>query len=615
MTDAEFDAAKARLKEIDPDNPFIKQVGAPPSGHLTEVEHTIPMGSLENASNAQEFETWFQRWNQPVIAMLKLDGSSIALTYVDGRLVRAVTRGNGLVGEDVTQNIRNFRNIPLKVADNFTGSVRGEAMLKIKDFRDHFPGAANPRNAANGTVRRSDGTGSEYLVFYAFDVKNGEQFKCHRNKLMFLQNIGFDTVPFVVHKTANGVLDYHQHTQSERDKLPIEIDGLVVRVDDEQAFIEAGERNMRPRAAIAFKFKAMEAITTLDGIELTMGHTGAIIPTAKLSPISIGGVTVVSALLNNFDYIRDLGVAIGDKVVVSRRGDVIPHIEGVHEEAPDRKPIEEPTECIKCGSELIKDGVHLVCGSMDCAGHAEMLFKNYIKKRDIKFIGDSLRQILFYDHGITEPHQLYEIEEDWLSRVSVGNGVVGSNAKRIIAEINDSRSAKLSEFMGSLGVKFLGRRMAEIMINDGLVKSVDDFMNLDVDWLARQEGFSTTKATGIVEGIQAIRETIQKLLEHVEVRPIEEPEPEVEPSTDGLAGQSFCFTGAIKATDDSGKRMTRQMMWDLVKVHGGVVHEKVKPDTNYLVMADPNSNSSKARKAREAGVGLLSEDDFFEMIK
>lgn len=349
MSDAEFDTKVRQLREVDPDNAFLKVVGAPPSQHLTKAKHKIPMGSLNNCSREGDkanpsYAEWHQKQgNNAVCLMHKLDGSSIELIYQDGRLVQAITRGDGITGEDITRNAIKFKGVP-RLVKGFSGSVRGEALLKIQSFADHFAGqAANPRNAANGTVRRSDGTGSEHINFIAYDVlPENQPLMYHHQKLELLAKLGFDVVWFRMCENADEVLALQQGIAGVRGNLNYEIDGLVAIVDDIEKFVLLGWRDNRPKGGIAFKFEAMEATTKLLGIKLSIGHTGAVIPTADLAPVQIGGVTVTSALLNNYEEIERLGLGIGDTVRITRRGDVIPKIEGV---------VSKQLRCPCCGFE------------------------------------------------------------------------------------------------------------------------------------------------------------------------------------------------------------------------------------------------------------------------
>jgi DNA ligase (NAD+) len=615
ISDAEFDALKEQLRQLYPDHPFLTRVGAKPTEMLSQVKHQIPMGSL-NKVTTEDYPSWHNKFGGSVNVSLKMDGSSIEIIYENGKLVQAITRGDGIVGEDVTQNVRKFKNVPLMMNDKFSGSVRGEAILHIEDFKKFFTDKANPRNAANGTVRRKDGDRAEHLRFYAFDATNGK-FNTHTEKLKYLENNGFDVTRYVSFSIIGGfrsVLEWFDLIGENRSSLPFEVDGVVVRLDNEDAFVSAGEHgNHDPKGAVVLKWEAMKAETVLLGVELTIGHTGAIVPTGKFKPVPIGGVTVSSVLLNNFDYIKSLGLEIGDTVLVERAGDVIPHVVKVVNRPEDRKPINIPNDCPFCGYKLVKVGVHIVCKNDDCDGKNLGLVESWIRKRNIKFIGDSILEMLYEKGFVRKPQDLYYLKEESLSGLPLGNGIVGERAKSIITEIEKSKECLLHQFIGSLGVKFLGRRQAEIMVNQG-VDTLEKFQSISIDSLSVLDGFSTIKATGIVEGLAEFRETIKALLD-AGVR-ITESKDEIKKETKmgKLNGQSYCFTGGINKVDDANVRYTRKRMWELVENNGGVVHEDVKPNTTFLVQADPNSQSSKTKKAIKNGVKILGEDDFFKSL-
>jgi len=628
MSDAEYDELKDYVREKCPDHPILSSVGAPVADHLTKAEHKIPMGSLNNCSRdgdnaTPSFREWHARRIKDVgiesemaelLVMHKLDGSSVELIYKDGILVQAITRGDGHFGEDITRNARKFKNVPVRIPIRSDLHVRGEAILLKEDFEKHFGDAANARNAANGTVRRSDGDRAQCISFIAFDVIGDDEFVSHSEKLVFLQSLGFEVVWFVLHHTVDDVYATHQQVASDRAGLDVEIDGLVVFFNDSDVFSDLGVRDNRPKGGIAFKFKAMEATTKLLGVKLTVGHTGAIIPTADLAPVHIGGVTVTSALLNNFEEIERLRVAVGDEVKVIRSGDVIPKVIGVANEAADREQIFTPTNCPVCFSELVKDGAHIKCMSDSCEGKQFRLLKTWITKRNILHIGDTLLETLYDNYGIRTPADLYGLTEDVLAAIPRGNGVVGSNAKRIMAELEKSKSCSLQEFWGSLGIQFLGRRQMEIMISQGIGQV--DMLSLDPERLSALEGFSERKATAVCEGICGVigRGLYQGLLD-AGVRIVEEESPEAPVVSGGsLAGKCFVFTGAIEKVGEDGKRFTRKMMWDVVVRNGGTTSDKVASGVDFLVQADPSKESSKTKKARKLGVEIISESDFWGMI-
>jgi len=617
MPDEDFDRLVDELRRIDPGNEVLKRVGAPPpeAGHLQKAEHAIPMGSLSNATrNGDKANPSYKEWHAKhgggrVIVMHKLDGSSIELLYEDGRLKQAITRGDGHVGEDVTRNARRFKGVPEHVP-GFSGSVRGEALLLLEDFREHFADASNPRNAANGTVRRSDGTGAEHISFIAYDLISGDrQFATHRERLECIAELGFDAVWFRVLDTSEQVDAVHEEHQNTRDSLPFEIDGLVVRIDEEARFLAMGERHGRPKGAVAYKFRAMGADTELLGVKVTVGHTGQIVPTADLAPVQIGGVTVTSALLNNYGEIERLGLAVGDLVHVVRAGDVIPKVVGVTEEAVSRTPVVPPDSCPSCGSVLTEEGANLFCRNADCTERQYRLLNSWVVKRNILYLGDTLLRKLFTDCRIRRPADLYRLTEEFLSGVSLGSGTVGSNATRIMEQIEASKTCSVPDLLGSVGVTFLGRRQAKKLVDQlaaaGTVDPTEQLewiLNAGVEDLETLEGIGHRKAEAVHASLLELGPRIRELLE-AGVRP---PSTGEQQPAGALGGKSFCLTGAMSRP--------RREIEAMIAAAGGVPASRVSKDLDFLVAADPGSGSSKARKAMKYGVQVISEEDLLGML-
>jgi DNA ligase (NAD+) len=606
MDDATFDEKKKLLKSIEPDHPFLKEVGAPIADMREAVKHKIPMGSLGNAANIFEYETWHDKFLQEVIAMHKLDGSSVEIIYEDGVFIQAITRGDGFTGEDVTPNVRRFKNVPIALNKSWSGSIRGEAMLLIEDFNEHFSDSANPRNAANGTVRRTDNEPAKHMVFHAFDSIPSyiadANFTKHSDRLEFIKNLGFEAVEYKVCKNVEEVSEWYEgYINGGRDDLPYEIDGLVVRVNDDINFADAGLSHNNPKAAIALKFPPKGAVTKLMGVKLTLGHNGQVAPTADLSPVHIGGVEVTSAFLNNWEEIERLDVAINDDVRVIRAGDVIPKIVDCAQKAKNRIEIKVPSKCWECGSKIVKDGANHYCKNEECPGRIDASLKSWIKKRDIKFLGDSARQVLS-TKGYTNPADLYELSEEFWKDIN--------NGHNILAEINKSRECSVSDFFGSLGIRFLGRRKAKKLVEAGY-DTFDKFRNVTYEEILQVETFGHSVANEIIKGILTRKEMIDRLI----AAGVDIDEDAVEETVVGsLNGKSFCFTGKIEKTDSEGNRYKRDAMHTLVRDNGGIVSDKVHSDLNYLVQADPSSESTKTKKAKKMGIFVIDHDDFLSRV-
>jgi len=331
LSDAEFDKLRDELEELDPKNAFLAEVGVATDSALQKVRHSIPMGSLKKITTLAEFNTWRNTVSKTAKSLecacqLKLDGLSAELVYEKGRFVQAITRGDGEIGDDVTHTIKNAQGFPKTVSEKSRVSVRVEAMLKIADWKTHFSDMANPRNAAAGLVRRTDATGSQHLSTFAFDVLfDNNDFKTEADRIKWLKDEGFQTTPNKVVK-ADDVEKIINGINDRRQRMDIEIDGAVVKlnqISDQEAL---GEHDGRPYWARAWKFAAMGAHTILNDVEWAVGTQGRITPVALVEPVSVGGVTISRVTLHNADEIDRLNLGIGDKIEIIRAGDVIPRV-------------------------------------------------------------------------------------------------------------------------------------------------------------------------------------------------------------------------------------------------------------------------------------------------
>jgi DNA ligase (NAD+) len=600
MSDQEFDRLRDELEELDPHNSFLAEVGAPADSALQKVSHTIPMGSLKKISpgpnQLSEFETWSRSLNGSKIAVqFKLDGLSIELVYRKGRFVQAITRGDGDVGEDVTHTIKHAQGFPLKisVADRQV-SVRCEALLYIADWKKHFADKANPRNAASGLVRRTDAQGSKHLRLVAFDVLyDTSLFKTEQDRINWLMVEKFTTTPsFLVDKA--GVKATIDSIYAKRDTLPYEIDGAVVKVNDIAQQERLGEHNGRPYWARAWKFPAMGGHTVLKDVEWTVGTRGWVNPVAKVEPVEVGGTTIRNVTLHNRDEIKRLGLCIGDEVEVVRAGDVIPNIVRVVAQGSKRKPIKIDT-CPACGATLREDGPRLICSKMEqCPGVGSKRLKKWIKKREILHLGDTYTDALV-DAGYTTIPQLYELTIEKMVKAGIGEGM----AKKIMAQIDKSRTCSLANLIGSLSMDMVGRSEASNLVGHG-VDTLAKWKKLTAKAIGLLPGYQGTKGSRIAAAVEENWPLIEAVAEHLTItngRP--------KPSNGKLTGKSFCFTGTMTNP--------RKTLEQKVNDAGGQIRS-VSKELDFLVIADPNSLSSKAAKARKLGVKLISEQDFLKML-
>lgn len=592
LSDVEYDALRDQVREAGADNPtvqkYLSTVGAAPPEHLAKVRHMMHMGSQNKVNTPAEFLAWAAKRPGEYSVSYKMDGSSVSAVYVDGKLNRVSSRGDGEHGSDITSNALKWMGLPREIRAKGIVAVRGEAILMKTLWQTHFQGDANPRNTGNGTIMRKSGENNQHITFFAFDADL--PFQRQTSRVNALVDYGFNVVPSSVFKTAKDVADYYNQVVACRAGLNYEIDGLIVALDDleAQAALGYSDGGTRPNGQIAWKFESASAETTVIGMTLTIGSTGAIIPTAQLQPVQIGGITVSNCLLNNFEYIRELGLNIGDTVMVERAGDVIPHIvEVTQKNAPG--VYLPPAGCPCCGDILEQDGKVLKCVNLVCEGKGYQLIKNWVKKTGIKHLGDGLLTALYESGKVTDIPDLYDITTVDLEEQQVGQGRLGqSMAEKVSAEIDKTRNLDLAVFMGSLGIKFLGRSMAAHI---GLA-SVEEFLQVSEAELATKPEMGQNKARDMKASILAKQALIERLQSAISVVAT------VESKVTG--GMSYCF---------SGVRMTPDVKIAF-EAAGHQEKSGVSAGLNFLVLKDPSSASSKAEKARKLGIGILSYDDF-----
>ena len=601
LSDAEFDKLRDELEELDPKNSFLAEVGAPSDSALQKVSHSIPMGSLKKITTLAEFTTWRNTVSKTAKSLecavqLKLDGLSIEMIYKNGKFVQAITRGDGDVGDDVTHTIKNAQGFPKTISEKSRVSVRCEAMLKIADWKNHFSDKANPRNAAAGLVRRTDAKGSKHLSTFAFDVlfdNNG--FKTEADRIKWLKDEGFQTTPNKVVK-ADDVEKVIDGINNRRDRMAIEIDGAVIKLNliaDQESL---GEHHGRPYWARAWKFAAMGAHTILNDVEWAVGTQGTINPVAKVKPVAVGGTTISNVTLHNMDEIERLGVQIGDEVEVIRAGDVIPQIIRVVTKGKQRTKITIDA-CPACGSDVERDGPKLFCkNASSCEGTQFRKIQKWVKKRDIMYLGDSNLVMLWDADVVRSVVDLYKLTV--ISMVKAGLGKRMS--EKILEQIEKSRTATLAELIGSLSIDMLGRSEASNLVGHG-VDNLDKWRRLTQKQIEAFPGYQAIKAGRISRGLRDNWDLIEGIVNYVSLAA---SKPKV---TGGkFSNQKFCFTGSMQRP--------RKELEALVAGNGGSCRS-VSKELTYLVIADPKSTSSKAVKARKLGVSLISEVDFLTMVE
>ena len=637
ISDAAFDKLMNRLKELEaehpglatPDSPTVRVGGVPREG-FTTVRHARAMLSLDNAFSYDALRAWDKRVTEAAgrllieyIAEHKFDGLSISLTYEDGVLVRGVTRGDGTTGEDVTPNVKTIRSIPLRVDAAVLKKaklgadfeVRGEIMMTRKSFdalnrqQEKTSGKifVNPRNAAAGAVRVLDPkiTASRKLDFFAYYlyVDGRVPFARHSDSLLALKQMHFRASDdWKLCDGIDAVIDYCTAWDEKREKLPYEIDGVVIKVNETGLQDELGFTAKAPRWAIAYKYPARQEQTVVKDIVVQVGRTGALTPVAMLEPVQVGGVTVSRSTLHNMDEIERLGVQIGDTVLIERAGEVIPHVLKVVKEGKDRRPFRVPKECPECGSKIhkVEGEVAHRCLNAACPAKRRESLLHFAGRHamDIDGLGDKIVDQLVSKGLVKDPADLYSLK---LEDVAGLERMAEKSAQNLLDEIAGSKKVSLDRLIYALGIPFVGERTGQLLAEH--FGSIEDLASAKEEQLYEVPEVGPKVASGILEFFSepANRQLLKKL-DKAGVHPTVEKR---EVKSQKFAGKSFVFTGTLA-------HRSREEAGELVQQHGGKVSGSVSKKTDYVVVgADPGS---KYEKAKELGVTILTEAEFEKLI-
>lgn len=605
VSDIVYDALVERLRGLDPTHPFLAQVGAPPPKHRGECVHGCHMGSQHHISGddaIQIFKHWMQKRSEEIFWSVKVDGSSVALRYEHGILNQALTRGDGSKGMDITANAVKWCGIPNKIPMGGTIYVRVEAMLPIPVWKEHFFDASeptNPRNVGNGIICRAKDPdeANQYIVPYGLSISmENAPTKTMADMFRLMQDWGF-AVP--AHGSCQGY-DHARHAfqqvMNDRDSMDLMIDGVVFSVLNLAEVERAGFTDNRPNGQVAVKFPTERKTTTISNIVLSMGHTGAIIPTAEFEPVFLAGTTVARALLNNFVYMEnDLGgIGIGDTVEIEKGGDIIPHIVRVVERVGGL--YHKPSECPWCNTHLVEDGRRLKCPNDDCDGKVLKQIKNWITKTGIKELGDVYLQALIDKGIVSRIPDLYNLSLSNLQGVATGEdrNLGMKRATTILNEINKTRTLGCDVFMSALGITNLGLERAQ---KSGY-KKIEEWCSASSNEL--QGIFGDNLGIQIHASIQRKQSLIRDLLTLIEVLPYYS----VEAKGDALAGVGICFS-TVRATKEEKA---------FIESQGGEVQSGVSAKTKMLVVKDPEASTAKTQQAKKAGVPIISYDHFQTVI-
>lgn len=628
ISDAEFDGLLRRLRELElahpeipvpPDSPTQRVGGAPREGFV-KVRHSSPMLSLDNALNEAELRDFDRRVRELLagepyqyVAELKLDGLSMAVHYERGILRQAITRGDGAEGEDVTENARTIRTVPLRtVSSPWPGfEVRGEVIMTKAAFErlnaereaQGLPLYANPRNSAAGSLRVLDPsiTAARQLEFHAYFLLAGGRpaLPGHWESLEKLVELGFRVdAQRRLCRSVEELLEFCREWEEKRDSLPFEIDGIVAKIDSINQQQRLGWTAKAPRWAIAFKFTPRQAETVLENIEVQVGRTGALTPVARLRPVTVSGVTVTNATLHNEDYIRELGLMIGDRVVVERSGDVIPKVVRLAAPGPDRRPFGMPSECPVCGGPVFRAEGEAVlrCINASCPARLKESILHFCSRgvMDIDGMGDAIAAQLMAAGRLRSIAGLFDLSaadlaplelEGEKARRRLGEKV----AARIVQNIEAAKHKPLSRLIAGLGIPFVGERTAQFLARS--FSSLDELIGAGEDRLVQVEEVGPKIAASIRRYFAEPhnRELIERLRKAgLNFLSTEAAKPEGGP----LSGMTLVLTGALPT-------LTREEATRLIEAAGGKVTGSVSRKTSAVVAgADAGSKLDKARELR-----------------
>ncbi len=630
ISDYEYDKLFAELKQIEADHPELVTPDSPTQrvGSVSEkflpFTHTHRLYSLDNTYNYEDLKSWYEKIKKEygndveLVCELKIDGLAIALTYENGIFTRGVTRGDGITGEEITQNLKTIKAIPLKLKDNVSLDVRGEIYMPKSSFEklnaENLENGeklfANPRNAAAGSLRQLDSTitAKRDLSMFTYTLvadglKNSP--KTHYESIMYMKEQGFKVNPNIkLCKNADEAIAYCKEWENKRFDLDYATDGVVIKVNKIAIQEDLGFTSRAPKWATAFKFPPEEISTVVESIELGVGKTGAITPVANFKPVQLAGSTVSRATLHNFDEIKRLDIRIGDTVLIKKAAEIIPKVIKVvdtpnHDALPKYEP---PTICPVCGEPLVtpEGEVNLYCTNPDCAGQIKAKIEFWASKdaMDIDSLGPSIIEQLFDKNMVKTPADLYKLSVQDFMKLDL---VKEKSATNLYNSIQETKNRPLKRFITALNIKNIGKETADILARE--FGTLENLVNADLERLKELNGIGEITAIEIKNFFDSEKNiNLLKELASLGVK----PEAAEQAKSDKLKNKTFVLTGTLQ-------NMTRNQAGDIIKLHGGQTSSSVSKNTSY-VLAGENAGS-KLDKAQALGITILTEDDFLEMIK
>ena len=648
ISDAEFDALRDELQSLFPGHPQLSRVGSDPPPGSTKVDHLFRMMSLDKATSEVEVAHYVAETTakgRRFVCQPKLDGSALSLEYRRGRLVRAATRGNGRRGEDVTANARRMINVPENLGWKGDCHVRGEVVMPLQIFREKYSEVApNPRNLAAGALRQKyvdAGKGSpEDLRFLAYGVEfpsgkdrhpgspDPPDFKLDSEVISWISELGIEAAGNNVvsgeddSATTEAILAVTREWFQSRDSAEWEIDGVVVKLDRLDKRTLLGETAHHPRWALAWKFPPEEAVTVLMDVFWQTGRTGNVTPVSRVAPVVVSGVTVENTTLHNKGEVERLGIMVGDRVRVVRRGDVIPKITEVvgpaveddlagrshsdgtpfSETLPPRSEVSVPRNCPRCSTDLIVDGAFIRCTNIECPSRLERGILYWCRKLGMDGIGEKLAEQLCSSGLVSSLADLYRLEDRERELIGLER-MAQKSASNVLEELNSTRSMTFSTFISALGLPRIGPEIATLVCSE--VRDLEELIQMTEDReeavrrLISIDRIGETVATLLLDGIYERKDSIIDLHEQIEII-----QGGQESSEGILSGSIFCITGTLSRP--------RKEISLSIKSQGGKVVSSVSGNLSFLVAG--GSSGSKLERANKLGVRVITESELDEML-
>ena len=632
IEDFEYDNLMKELIKLEEENPELKRndspsnrVGGKPLDKFEQVVHKIPMLSLSNAYSWEDLKDFDSRVREAVgsdveyVVEFKIDGLSVGLNYNNGIFESGATRGNGIVGENITKNLMTIKNIPLNIDEKGELTVRGEVYISKKDFEEinkiqeeqDKPLYANPRNLAAGSLRQLDSklTAKRPLDIFIFNLEdiNSKQFKTHSESLEYLKQLGFHVSPeFKVFKTMDEIIEYIKYWTEHREDLGFGIDGMVIKVNNLAQREQMGYTAKSPRWAIAYKFPAERKETKLLDIVVEVGRTGTITPTAVLEPIRLAGTTVSRATLHNEDYINEKDIKINDTVLVQKAGDIIPQVVEVIKEKRTGEEIEfkMPEECPVCGEPTVRlEGEAAVkCINISCPAQIRRGIIHFASREamDIDGLGESIITLLLKQDLIKDISDLYYLKKE---QISVLERMGDKSATNLINAINKSKENDLWRFINGLGIKLIGTKAAKILASE--FKDLDKLMSATEQELINLEEFGQTMADSVVEFFKEEKNisVIEKLKEAgVNTKLIESDDEDIPKIFEKM---KIVLTGTLPT-------LKRNDAKEMIEKRGGKATSSVSKSTSFVLAGE--EAGSKLTKANDLGIKVIDEEKFLQLI-